>query len=159
MFNARKLIVAVVILVGSVRFADAADDLITKHSTHPFAETLDRLEAAAKENGLIVFARLDHAAAAKSVGLTMPPATVLVVGNPRSGTPLFLQHPTMAIDLPLKMLVWHDGTGEVYVSYNTAAFITAMLARHGFDTSNKGLIADAKAIEAKEEAVAEAAAK
>lgn len=89
----------------------------------------------------------------------MPPATVLVVGNPRCGTPLFLQHPTMAIDLPLKMLVWQDKTGEVYVSYNTAAFITAMLARHGFDVSNKRLIADAKAIEAKEEAVVEAAAK
>lgn len=156
MFNAKRFIVAIVVLLGSMRFADAAEDLVTKHSMHPFTETLDRLEAAAKENGLIIFARLDHAAAAKSVGLTMPPATVLVVGNPRSGTPLFLQHPTMAIDLPLKMLVWQDRTGEVYVSYNTAAFFTAMLARHGFDTSNAGLIADAKA---KEETVAEAATK
>jgi uncharacterized protein (DUF302 family) len=160
MFNIRKLIVVVVvILLGGVSFADAADDFVTKHSMHPFAETLDRLEAAAKANGLTVFARLDHSAAAKSVGLKMPPATVLVVGNPRSGTPLFLQHPTLAIDLPLKMLVWQNQTGEVYVSYNTASFTTAMFARHGFDASNRSLIAEAKAIEAKQETVAETAVK
>ena len=72
-------------------------------------------------------------------------------------TPLFLQHPTLAIDLPLKMLVWQNQTGEVYVTYNTAVFTTAMLARHGFDASNKNLIADANATEAKLETVAEAA--
>jgi len=114
-------------------------------------------EAAARQNGLTVFARLDHAAAAKSAGLSMPPATVLVVGNPRGGTPLFLQHPTLAIDLPLKMLVWQNQTGEVYVTYNTAAFTTAMVARHGFDASDKKLIADADATEAKLRTVAEAA--
>lgn len=87
----------------------------------------------------------------------MPPAPVLVVGNPRGGTPLFLQHPTWAIDLPLKMLVWQDKTGEVYVTYDLAVFTMDMLARHGYDASNKKLIADANATEATLETVAEAA--
>ena len=137
MFNVGKSIASVFILLIFTGPAGAANDLVTKRSVHPFVETLDRLEAAAKQNGLTVFARLDHAASAKSAGLSMPPATVLVVGNPRGGTPLFLQHPTLAIDLPLKMLVWQNQTGEVYVSYNTAAFTTAMVARHGFDASDK----------------------
>ena len=157
MFSVGKSITAVFILLSFTGPAGAANDLVTKRSVHPFAETLDRLEAAARQNGLTVFARLDHAAAAKSARLRMPPATVLVVGNPRGGTPLFLQHPTLAIDLPLKMLVWQNQTGEVYVTYNTAVFTTAMLARHGFDASNKKLIADANATEAKLETVAEAA--
>ena len=157
MFDVTKPIAALFILLNCTSLAGAAGDLATKRSVHPFAETLDRLEAAAKQNVLFVFTRLDHAAAAKSTGLWMPPATVLVFGNPRGGTPLFLQHPTLAIDLPLKMLVWQDQTGEVYVTYNTAIFATAMLARHGFDASNKKLIADADATEAKLETVAEAA--
>jgi uncharacterized protein (DUF302 family) len=157
MFDVTKPIAAIFILLSCTGLAGAGSVLVTKRSVHPFAETLDRLEAAARQNGLTVFTRLDHAAAAKSAGLTMPPATVLVVGNPRGGTPLFLQHPTLAIDLPLKMLVWQDQTGEVYVTYNTAVFTTAMLARHGFDASNKKLIADANATEAKLETVAEAA--
>jgi uncharacterized protein (DUF302 family) len=157
MFNVGKSIASVFILLSFTGPVGAANDLVTKRSVHPFVETLDRLEAAARQNGLTVFARLDHAAAAKSAGLSMPPATVLVVGNPRGGTPLFLQHPTLAIDLPLKMLVWQNQTGEVYVTYNTAAFTTAMLARHGFDASDKKLIADADATEAKLRTVAEAA--
>lgn len=86
---------------------------MTKRSSHPFGVTLGRLEAAAKDNGLKVFTRLDHAAAAKSVGLEMPPATVLVVGNPKGGTQLFLEHPTLPIYLPLKMLVWENRAVEV----------------------------------------------
>jgi len=87
MFNVGKSIAAVLILLSFTGPAGAANDLVTKRSMHPFAETLDRLEAAARQNGLAVFARLDHAAAAKSAGLSMPPATVLVVGNPRGGNP------------------------------------------------------------------------
>lgn len=139
--------------------AQAAGDLVTKRSSRPFDETLTRLEAAAKEGGLVVFARLDHAAAAKAAGLQMPPETVVVVGNPKAGTPQMLAHPTVGIDLPLKMLVWQNQAGEVYVSYNNAAFLKAMLSRHGFDASSEKIAAGTKAIETKLESIADAAVK
>ena len=110
-----------------------------------------------KDNDLKVFTRLDHAAAAKAVGLEMPPATVLVVGSPQSGTPLFLQHPMLAIDLPLKMLVWQDQAGKVYVSYNDATYISAVFARHGFDANSDKLYAAAKGLESKLAAATDAA--
>jgi uncharacterized protein (DUF302 family) len=119
--------------------SDTPSDLVTTKSPHPFQATLERLESAAKSAGLVVFGHLDHAAAAQSAGLHMPPATVLVVGNPKAGTPQFLQHPTLAIDLPLKMLVWENQAGDVFVSYNSSAFALATLKRHGFDTSQPAL--------------------
>lgn len=137
----------------------AGDDLVTKRSSRPFGETLERLEAAAKDNGLVVFGRLDHAAAAKAAGLQMPPETVLVVGNPKAGTPQMLQYPTLGIDLPLKMLVWQNQAGEVFVSYNAATFLISTLVRHGFEVSNEKVAAGAKATEAKLEAVADTAVK
>jgi len=139
--------------------AQAAGDLVTKRSARPFDETLQRLEAAAKESGMVVFARLDHAAAAKAAGLQMPPETVMVIGNPKAGTPQMLEHPTLGIDLPLKMLVWQNQAGEVFVSYNAAAFLAATLARHGFDASSEKIGAGAKATETRLEAIADAAVK
>lgn len=146
-------------LLSCAGFAQAADNLVTKRSAHPFDVTLERLEAAARQNGLVVFTRVDHAAAAKAAGLQMPPTTVLVVGNPKGGTPQFLEHPTLAIDLPLKMLVWQNQAGEVSVSYNSAAFTTATLARHGFDAASKDLLNQAKGTEAKLAVVADEAIK
>ena len=87
MFSVGKSITAVFILLSFTGRAGAANDPVTKRSVHPFAETLDRLEAAAKQNGLAVLARLDHAAAAKSARLRMPPASDLVVGNPAGWHP------------------------------------------------------------------------
>lgn len=139
--------------------AQAAGDLVTKRSSRPFDETLTRLEAAAKDGGMVVFARLDHAAAARAAGLQMPPETVIVIGNPKAGTPQMLQHPTLGIDLPLKMLVWQNEAGEVYVSYNDATFLKATLSRHGFDVSSEKVGAGAKATEAKLESIAAAAVK
>jgi len=108
------------------------DGLITKPSAHSVDATLDRLEAALKERGFMIFARLDHAAAAAAVGLQMPRETVLVFGNPRIGTPNFLKYPTLAIDLPIKALVWQDASGQVWLSYNSQKYLTtAAYARHG----------------------------
>ena len=159
MFSLKSIFAAAIVLAGAAGVANAGSDLVTKRSAHPFVMTLDRLEAAAKENGLVVFTRLDHAAAAKAAGLEMPPATVLVVGNPKAGTPQFLEHPTLGIDLPLKILVWQSKTGEVSVSYNSAVFTTATLERHGFDSASEAMLKQAKGTEAKLEAVAEAAVK
>jgi uncharacterized protein (DUF302 family) len=120
-----------ILLVAGAHHALAMEEVTTKRSPHAFATTLERVENAAKEKGLMVFARLDHAAAAQSVGQAMPPSTVLVVGNPRSGTQLFQRAPTLAIDLPLKILVWQDANGTVSVAYNSADHLLMLFKRHG----------------------------
>jgi uncharacterized protein (DUF302 family) len=97
--------------------------IISKPSSHSVAITLDRLEASLKERGFMIFTRIDHAAAAASVGLKMPASTVLIFGNPRLGTPSFLKQPTLAIDLPLKALVYQDASGKVVISYNSSEYI------------------------------------
>ena len=114
--------------------ASASEGLVTKPSANSVDATLDRLEAALKERGFIIFTRLDHAAAAQSLGLKMPRSTVLVFGNPRIGTPIFIQYPTYAIDLPLKALVWEDANGRVWVSYNTSEWTKVINGRHGVPT-------------------------
>lgn len=159
MFGSRVLALGAMLAMMTFNLAQAANDLVTKQSPHSFEMTLSRLEAAAKDNGLTVFTRLDHAAAAKSVGLEMPPATVLVVGSPKGGTPLFLQQPTLAIDLPLKMLVWQDKTGKVFVGYGDAAFMSAVFARHGFEAESEKMRAAAKGLGDRLEATAAAAVK
>jgi uncharacterized protein (DUF302 family) len=127
----RVFAVAVLMLFPTAIPAAATEGLVTKPSANSVDATLDRLEAALKERGFIIFARLDHAAAAQSVGLKMPRSTVLVFGNPRLGTPNFIQYPTYAIDLPLKALVWEDANGKVWVSYNTSEWTRVINTRHG----------------------------
>jgi uncharacterized protein (DUF302 family) len=129
---------AVLFTLVVVGKASASDGLITKPSAYSTTVTLDRLEAALKERGYMIFARLDHAAAATSVGLKMPPATVLVFGNPRNGTPGFLRKPTLAIDLPLKALVWEDASGKVSVTYNSGEYVNGTIfLRHGLPTNQQ----------------------
>jgi uncharacterized protein (DUF302 family) len=112
--------------------AFAVDGLITRPSSHSVDTTIERFEAAAKKRGFIVFGRLDHSAAATSVGLKMPRSTVIVFGNPRLGTPVFIKVPTVAIDLPPKAMVWEDADGKVFLSYNSAEFILGpVYGRHG----------------------------
>jgi uncharacterized protein (DUF302 family) len=108
------------------------DGLITKPSAYSVDETIGRLDAALKDRGFMIFAHLDHAAAAATVGLQMPRETVVVFGNPRIGTPNFLKYPTLAIDLPIKAMVWQDASGQVWLSYNSQKYLTsAAYARHG----------------------------
>jgi len=105
-----------------------ADGLVNLASPYPVAETLDRLEAILHAKGATVFARIDHAAAAAEVGLSMRPTQVLIFGNPRIGTPVMQAAPTVAIDLPFKALAWEDDAGQVRLSYNSAAYLAR---RHG----------------------------
>jgi uncharacterized protein (DUF302 family) len=102
--------------------------LTTLASIHSAKETMDRLEADVKAKGLTVFARIDHAAAAKAVGLTLRPTELLIFGNAKGGTPLMQALQTTGIDLPLKALVWQDPGGKVWLSYNEPAWIAQ---RHG----------------------------
>src|SRR5215218_6889747 len=126
---------AAILLVAGIPGAVAADDVITKRSSHAFATTLERVEASAKEKGFMMFARLDHAAAAASVGQAMLPSTVLVIGNPRVGTERFVRFPTLAIDLPLRVLVWEDTGGAVSVTYNSSEHMLSLSRRHGISVS------------------------
>jgi uncharacterized protein (DUF302 family) len=93
-------------------------------SRHDFAATLGRLEDELAARGIEVFARIDHAANAAAAGLTMPPATVVIFGNARAGTPLMVDAPTLALDLPLRILV-RQGTDGVVVAYHEAVSLLA----------------------------------
>ena len=90
-----------------------ADGLITVASAHPVAETVDRLAAAAAAAGMTVFARVDHAAGAADAGMSLRPTELILVGNPRGGTPLMQDGQTAGIDLPLRALAWEDAGGRV----------------------------------------------
>ena len=85
--------------------------------------TMDRLDAEIRAKGLNVFARIDHAAGAAEVGLTLPPTELIIFGNARGGTPLMQSVQTVGIDLPLKALVWEDAAGKTWISYNEPKWI------------------------------------
>ena len=124
-------LLAVSLLVPATA-AVADNGLITKPSAYSATETLDRLKKSLTKRGFMIFATLDHSAAAKSKGLDMPYSTVLVFGNPKIGTAGFIRTPRLAIDLPLKALVWKDKAGKVFLSYNTGTYVHQTLyARHG----------------------------
>jgi uncharacterized protein (DUF302 family) len=128
----RLSIVFAAILFLAPAAAAADSGVITKPSAHSANETLNRFAAAVKKRGFMVFTTLDHAAAAKSRGLTMPFSTVVVFGNPKLGTPNFIKTPPLAIDLPFKALVWQDKGGKVWLSYNSGNYVhKSLYARHG----------------------------
>ena len=106
--------------------------LVTLTSGHSAEETTDRLESAAKERNLTIFARIDHAAGAQEAGLALRPTTLLIFGNAKGGTPLMQAAQTIGIDLPLRALVWQDESGVVRISYDDPAYLAA---RHGLDAS------------------------
>lgn len=86
-------------------------------------ETVDRLKAILQSKGVTLFALIDHSGEAERVGMTMPPTKLLIFGNPKAGTPLMLASPSVAIDLPLKILVTEDGQGKVWISTNSAEYL------------------------------------
>jgi uncharacterized protein (DUF302 family) len=106
----------------------AEDGLITIRSSHGPSETMSRFEAEVKAKGLTVFARVDHAAGAAAVGLALRPTVLLVFGNAKGGTPLMQAVQTIGIDLPLKVLVWQDASGDTWLSYNDPSWLAK---RHG----------------------------
>jgi len=102
--------------------------IITRPSRHSVAQTVETLTAVLRAKGVTLFALVDHNGEAAKVGMTMPPTKLLIFGNPKAGTPLMLAAPSVAIDLPLKILVWEDGQGKVWLSYNSPAYLQE---RHG----------------------------
>jgi uncharacterized protein (DUF302 family) len=101
----------------------SADGVISKPSPYSMDETIRRLDEVVRGKGLTVFARIDHRAGAREVGLDMQDEQVLIFGNPRAGTPLMVARPLAGLDLPLRVLVWHASDSRVWASYQDSAFI------------------------------------
>ena len=97
--------------------------IINEESKHSVDETLQRLQSALEAKNIAVFALIDHSGEAKKVGMEMHPTKLLIFGNPKGGTPLMLASPSIAIDLPLKILIWEDDLGKVWVSYNSPEYL------------------------------------
>ena len=123
------LMFAVSILLASEALPMQKEEGIVKiPSHHSVDETVDKLKTILKAKGVTLFALVDHSGEAEKVGLKMPPTKLLIFGNPKSGTPVMLAAPSVAIDLPLKILVAEDAQGKVWISYNSAEYLKA---RHG----------------------------
>ena len=119
---------ALAVLLAASSPAFAAEGLIAVKSSYGPKETMDRLEVVLKEKGMTILARVDHAAGAARVGKQLRPTEVLIFGNPQGGTPFMECSQTVGIDLPLKALVWEDGSGQVWLGYNDPAYVAG---RHG----------------------------
>jgi uncharacterized protein (DUF302 family) len=106
----------------------AGNGLLQVASPYPVDETVKRLESILGQRGVQVFALIDHSGEAEKVGMKMLPTKLVIFGNPKGGTPLMVAAPRLAIDLPLKALVWEDEGGKVWVTYNSPEYLQQ---RHG----------------------------
>jgi uncharacterized protein (DUF302 family) len=107
----------------------AADNGIASiSSNHSVVETVEKLKGILHAKGATLFAVVDHSGEAEKAGMKMRTTKLLIFGNPKGGTPVMLAAPSIAIDLPLKILVWEDAQGKVWLSYNSAKYLQQ---RHG----------------------------
>ncbi len=124
--------IALLILVAAMVFVQipvaGADGLILERSNHSVSETLNRLAATLRANGLKIFGRIDHGAGANAVGVPLRPTELLIFGNPKLGSQLSISNQKAAIDLPMKALAWEDTDGRVWLAYNDPQYIAN---RHG----------------------------
>jgi uncharacterized protein (DUF302 family) len=116
------------VLMALVSLASAADGLVLVKSPYSATETMTRLENVVRKRGLTVFARVDHAAGAATIGKSLRPTEVIIFGNPQGGTPFMECAQTVGIDLPLKALIWEDDSAQVWLGYNDPLFLAQ---RHG----------------------------
>jgi uncharacterized protein (DUF302 family) len=106
--------------------------IINIPSNHSVDETIDRIKNILRSKEITLFALIDHSGEAAKVGMQMPPTKLLLFGSPRAGTPLMLAAPSIAIDLPLKILVSEDAQGKVWLSYNSPEYLEE---RHGLPSN------------------------
>jgi uncharacterized protein (DUF302 family) len=97
--------------------------LIDIRSRYSVDETVEKLKGILQSKGVTLFALVDHSGEAAKAGMKMPPTKLLIFGNPKAGTPVMLAAPSSAIDLPLKILIWEDAQGKVWVTYNSLAYL------------------------------------
>jgi uncharacterized protein (DUF302 family) len=107
---------------------EKGEGIVTIPSNHSVDQTVDKLKGMLQAKGVHLFAVIDHSGEAEKVGMKMPPTKLLIFGNPKGGTPLMLAAPSIAIDLPLKILVAEDSQGKVWLSYNSPEYLKE---RHG----------------------------
>ena len=105
-----------------------ANGIVNVPSNHPVDKTVERLKTILQAKGVTLFVLVDHSGEAEKVGMKMSPTKLLIFGSPKAGTPLMLAAPSIAIDLPLKILVSQDREGKVWISYNSSAYLQK---RHG----------------------------
>ena len=127
-------------------------DLVTLPSAHEASATIERLKSLLDQKKIQVFAHIDHAAAAEKVGLSLRPTQVLIFGNPQAGTPLMQSQQTIGLDLPLRVLVWEDAAGKVWLTYRRPGILAQRHQVTGHDDAVKalddGLAALARAVTA-----------
>ena len=115
--------------IKEVPMATAADKgIVDRPSNHSVEQTVEKLKNILQAQGVTLFALVDHSGEAEKVGMKMPPTKLLIFGSPKAGTPLMLAAPSIAIDLPLKILVWEDTGGKTWISYNSPDYLKQ---RHG----------------------------
>jgi uncharacterized protein (DUF302 family) len=120
--------------------------LVELISSHSVDETVTRLKNILQAKDILLFALIDHSGEAAKVGMTMPSTKLLIFGNPKAGTPLMLASPSIAIDLPLKILVRQSAQGDVVISYNSTEFLKT---RHDLPQELANNIAGIEALAAK----------
>src|SRR6202789_1774009 len=102
--------------------------VVNKLSKNSVDATVDKLKGTLQAKGITLFAFVDHSGEAEKAGLQMRPTKLLIFGNPKGGTPVMIASPSIAIDLPLKVLVWEDAAGKTWLSYNSPDYLKK---RHG----------------------------
>jgi uncharacterized protein (DUF302 family) len=97
--------------------------IVNKPSNKSVDETVEKLKGILRAKGITLFALIDHSGEAEKAGMTMRNTKLLIFGNPKAGTPLMIAAPSSALDLPLKILVWEDAQGKVWISYNSPEYL------------------------------------
>ena len=127
---AMKISHVTVLLITIVLQAAAADNAVMKEngiidiaSNHSVDETVEKLKGILQAKGITLFALVDHSGEAAKAGMKMRPTKLFIFGNPTGGTPVMLAAPSSAIDLPLKILVWEDNQGKVWITYNSPGYL------------------------------------
>ncbi len=120
--------------------------IVDKPTNHSVDETVEKLKGILQSKGVALFATVDHSGEAAKVGMKMPPTKLLIFGSPKAGTPLMLASPSVAIDLPLKILIWEDAQGKAWLSYNSPAYLQE---RHSIPTELMQNIAIIEALASK----------
>jgi uncharacterized protein (DUF302 family) len=101
------------------------EGIITKPSSFSATRLVERLQETLQSRGITIFAHINHSEEARRVGLEMQEAHVLIFGNPKAGTPLMIASPVLALELPLKVLVWQGSDDRIWVSYTSSAYLEA----------------------------------
>lgn len=130
----RALILLLALALATAVAAGPPPGTITKGSAHSVAETAERLARALEDEGVRVFARIDHAAGARGAGIALRPTELVIFGEPGLGSHLLNVEQSVGIDLPMKALVWRDVNGKVWLTYNEPAYIAR---RHAIDNRQR----------------------